>query len=202
MHVLLPVVLATKPTRPNTVHALSVQPQERHVEARVMPTPVEYVPAEQDTQMDRPDPVEYVPAAQFVQAIPAEAALIVPGAHRLQNDAPAAENAPAAHVRQVLDPCVEYLPAVHVLHVVREDAALNVPFGQIVQPGAAFEPKYPAVHATHVVGGTVGVVRTGHSEHEALPALEICRLGQGVQSPYILSPTSCWKNVPAGQVAH
>lgn len=191
MHVLRPVVLATNPTRPVEVHALSVQPQERHVEARVMPTPVEYVPTEQDTQMDRPDPVEYVPAVQLVQATPAEAALIVPGVHRLQNDAPAAENAPAAHVRQVLDPCVEYLPAVHVLHVVTEDAALNVPLGQIVQPGSPLEPKYPAVHATHVVGGTVGVVRTGHSVQEALPAPEICWPGQGVQSPYVLSTTAC-----------
>lgn len=45
MHVLRPAVLATYPTRFDAVQALSVQPQEMQVEARVMPTPVEYVPA-------------------------------------------------------------------------------------------------------------------------------------------------------------
>lgn len=58
VQVLCPVVLATKPARPNAVQALFVQPQERHVKARVMPTPVEYVPMGQDTHVDSAAPVE------------------------------------------------------------------------------------------------------------------------------------------------
>lgn len=64
----LPAVLATYPTRFDTVHVLSVHPQEMQVEARVMPTPVEYLPAAHPVHIT-PDFVEYFPAAHVVHEV-------------------------------------------------------------------------------------------------------------------------------------